>query len=31
VLERFGSYLAMVMDIIDLEPTTFAQEADQQV
>jgi hypothetical protein len=29
--ERLGSYLAMVTSIIDSKPTTFVQEADQQV
>jgi hypothetical protein len=29
--KRLGSYLVMVTSIIDLEPTTFAQEFDQQV
>jgi hypothetical protein len=29
--ESFGSYLAMVTSITDFEPTTFAQEANQQV
>jgi hypothetical protein len=31
VLERFGSYLAMVTSITYSEPTTFAQVVDQQV
>jgi len=30
-LERLGSYLAMVLSIIDVEPTTFAQAVDQHV
>ena len=29
--ERIGSYLAMVTSITNSEPTTFEQEADQQV
>jgi hypothetical protein len=29
--KRFGSYLAMVTSIRDSEPTTFVQEANQQV
>jgi hypothetical protein len=29
--ERLGSYLVMVKNIIDAEPTTFAQAFDQHV
>jgi len=29
--KRFGSYLVVVTSIIDFEPTSFEQVADQQV